>query len=639
MKNVYFVQVGVNFGRSVYLPYASGTMIASCLADPQIAAEYAFPDIIYTREKLADALKKIRDPYMVAFSCNIWNIEYSKSLAALVKQNYPSCYIAFGGHSVGTTTELLEQNADVDFLVFGEGENAFPGLLLHLCDKQINKAGSIAYRENGKIKRTGLCPPCNLSELPSPYTTGVFDKIMADNPAADFSTILETNRGCPYSCAFCDWTHGKKMRFFPEEKIKSEILWMAQHRVEFCYCVDSNFGMFQRDIDLIHYIVEVKKEYGFIKVFRTNYEKNSTDRVFEICSLLNSVGMDRGATISYQSLSPKALANIGRENLTLEHFSELLRKYNEAGIATYSELILGFPGETYESFCKGICTLLEQGQHSSLFVYLCELLPNAVMSNPAYIKKHNIRSIKVFFKNAHSTADVEEEVHEYSHLVRATDTMNEDDWVASNLFSICVQCFHSLGILRSFAIYLYYNNIADYFTFYSGLSSYLLESSGRLGELWRDIKSRYDNSLAGNWHYYDPKFGNITWTHEEGVYLEALYYWNDSIEELLPYIRRFDIPEDLFSDLFAYQCMIMKKIGDTHCKAVFKYDIPHYFENIYEKGNAVLEKKTVEFSVSPATVYSDWESYARNAVWYGRRKEANTYHKDEYTTMILPDQP
>ena len=103
--------------------------------------------------------------------------------------------------------------------------------------------------------------------------------------------------------------------------------------------------------------------------------------MFQICNTLNSVGMDRGATISYQTLSPAALKNIGRENLTLDHFSELLHKYNEAGVATYSELILGFPGETYESFCRGICTLLEQGQHSSLFVYLCELLPNAVMKS------------------------------------------------------------------------------------------------------------------------------------------------------------------------------------------------------------------------------------------------------------------
>ena len=258
MKNIYFVQVGVDFGNSVYIPYAAGAIIASCLADPKIQEEYAFPTIIYTREKLAAALAKLQAPYLVAFSCNIWNIEYNKALAKLIRKTYPDCLIVFGGHSVGNTTELLEQEAAVDILAFGEGEPVFPALLRCLSVGDLRKAPSIAFRQNGTVLRTPACCPGELATYPSPYTAGIFDKIVAERPTTDFSTILETNRGCPYSCAFCDWTHGRKMRFFPEEKIKAEILWMAQHHVEFCYCVDSNFGMFPRDLELIDFIVETK---------------------------------------------------------------------------------------------------------------------------------------------------------------------------------------------------------------------------------------------------------------------------------------------------------------------------------------------------------------------------------------------
>ena len=634
-KNIYFVQVGVDFGNSVYLPYAAGAIIASCMTDPEIMKTYAFPTIIYTREKLAQALAKLDAPYLVAFSCNIWNIEYNKALAKRVKETYPDCLVVFGGHSVGSTTDLLEQEDVIDILTFGEGEPVFPALLRQLSGGDLQQVPSIAFRKGGEVVQTQKACVGDLSSYPSPYTTGVFDRIMAERPTTDFSTILETNRGCPYSCAFCDWTHGRKMRFFPEEKIKAEILWMAQHRIEFCYCVDSNFGMFPRDLALIDFLVETKRKYGFPKIFRTNYEKNCTDRVFQICNTLNSVGMDRGATISYQTLSPEALRNIGRENLTLEHFSELLRKYNEAGVATYSELILGFPGETYESFCRGICTLLEQGQHSSLFVYLCELLPNAVMSDPDYVKRHKIRSIKVYFKNAHSKASADDEIHEYSHLVRATDTMDEDAWVAANLFSVCVQCFHSLGILRSFAIYLYREKIADYFSFYSALNAFLLASPGKLGALWREFKRRYDNSLKGNWHYYSPLFGDITWTYEEGAFLEAVYAWQETIDELLPFLRQFPIPADLFDDLFAYQTMMIKKPLDEAQEAVFQYDLPAYFEAVYEGGGAVLQKRRTRLRILPKKQYTDWETYAREAVWYGRRKEANIYHRDEYRSEPL----
>lgn len=630
MKNVYFVQVGVDFGDTMYLPYAAGSIIATCRANPEVEGEYAFPNIIYCREKLADALAKIVDPFMVAFSCNIWNIEFNKALAKLIKAKYPNCIINFGGHSVGHTTELLESETYIDILTFGEGEPTIPDLLLHLLKEDIHNVASIAYRNGTQIVKTANRPVGDLSNYPSPYTMGIFDEMIAEHPGIDFSSILETNRGCPYSCAFCDWTHGRKMRFFSMEKIKDEILWMAKHEIEFCYGVDSNFGMFDRDLEITDFLVETNKKYGFPKVFRTNYEKNSTERVFQICNTFNSVGMDRGATVSYQTLSPEALKNIGRKNLTLEHFSELMRHYKEAGIATYTELILGFPGETYESFCKGICTLLEMGQHSSLFVYLCEILPHAVMADPDYIKKHKIRTMKVYFKNAHSKANTDDEIHEYSNLVRATDTMNEAEWVASNLFSTCVQAFHALGLLRFFAVYLYYEKVADYFTFYSELSNYLLYSKGKLGELWRDFKSRYDNSLKGNWHYFDPKFGDITWTYEEGMFLQAVYAWDEAIEELLPFLRGFDIPEDIFEDLLAYQKMIIRKPFDTEKEVTFSYNLPAYFEGIFEKNVADLKPKKTHFKICKIKEFTDVSQFARQIVWYGRRKEATLYHKGEY---------
>ncbi|MBQ6021323.1 MAG: hypothetical protein IJL25_00190, partial [Clostridia bacterium] len=100
MKNVYFVQVGFGFDGSVYLPYAVGTLLANCRRYEEITREYAFPEIVFFREKLDDAMLKLRDPYLVAFSCSVWNMEYNKALAKRIKEKYPDCLINFGGHSV-----------------------------------------------------------------------------------------------------------------------------------------------------------------------------------------------------------------------------------------------------------------------------------------------------------------------------------------------------------------------------------------------------------------------------------------------------------------------------------------------------------------------------------------------------------
>ena len=407
---------------------------------------------------------------------------------------------------------------------------------------------------------------------------------------------------------------------------------MSEHKISFVWGADANFGLFSRDLEIADALVHSKEKYGYPENLRINYAKNNYKNVFNIIKKFKSCNFDKiGATLSFQSLSPIVLKNIGRTNDSLLFYQNLLAKYNKDNMRTYSELILALPGETYESFCKGICTLLEMGQHSSLFVYLCELLPHAVMANPAYIKEHKIRSIKVYFKNAHSKANTDDEIHEYSNLVRATDTMNEDEWVASNLFSTCVQAFHALGLLRYFAVYLHYENIAGYFEFYSELSNYLLNSKGRLGELWRDFKSRYDNSLKGNWHYFDEKFGDITWTYEEGMFLQAVYAWDEAIEELLPFLRRFDIPEDIFGDLLAYQKMIIRKPFDKEKEYTFSYNLPAYFEGIFEKNIADLKHEKTLFKINKVSQFTDWSQFARRIVWYGRRKESTLYHRDEYT--------
>ena len=633
MKNVYFVQVGFGFDGSVYLPCAAGALLANCLQYEEITREYAFPDIVFFREKLADALEKLKDPYLVAFSCSVWNMEYNKALAARIKEKYPDCLIAFGGHSVRTDGSLLGELPQVDLLTFGEGEEVFAQLLIGLAKGDISGVPSVAYRKNGKTVCTPRAEPCDLSRLPSPYLTGVFEPLMQKYPDLEFLSVLETNRGCPYQCAYCDWVTDKRMRFFPMERVKAEIRWLGEHKIAYCFCGDSNFGMFDRDIEIAEYLVETKREFGYPEVFRPCYEKNSADRVFRICSILNREGMDKGATLAYQTLSPVALKNIGRKNLTLEHFSGLVRRYNEAGIPAYSELILGLPGETLESFCRGVCRLLESGQHNSLNVYHCEMLPNAEMSDPAYIEKYGIQVIKVGFNHIHSAPERDEEVPEYSYLVRATASMPPEDWVRANLFSVCVQCFHALGILRFFAIYLYTERGVGYYDFYKDLLAYIMEGEGLLHDLWAQFREKYESNLSGEWNYHNPAFGHVTWFFEEGAFLEIVRDHAAAEAQLEPFLLRYGIPEPLYGELKRYQQAMLRKPFDRAHTVSFAYDFPAYFNGILSGEYGPLRKTPVTLSITPRTVYTDFFEYAKETVWYGRRRGASVYGKKEIALL------
>ena len=631
MKNVYFVQVGFEFDGSVYLPYAVGTIIAYCKENPQIKSEYAFPEIIFKREKLSSAMDKIRSPFMVAFSCSVWNMEYNKALAKRIKEKYPQCIIVFGGHSVSEDGKLLEAESYIDILMFGEGETVFSKLLLNLSKGDFKGTSDIAYRENGSIIRTERTICEDLSVLPSPYLSGIFDRIIEENKGMEFLSVLETNRGCPYSCAYCDWCAGKKMRFFPIEKVRKEIKWLSENKIAYCFCADSNFGMFDRDIEIADMLIEVKKKNGYPEVFRPCYEKNSDERVFRICSALNSVGMDKGATMAYQTLCDEALKNIGRKNLTMEHFSSLMKKYNEAGIPTYSEHILGLPGETKESFCKGMCRLLENGQHNSLSVYHCEALPNSDLTEPSYVEKHKIEIIKVAFNHIHSAAKKDEEVKEYSYLVRSTATLSREDWVYANLFSVCLQCFHSLGILRYLAMYFSETKKSTYYDFYTSLLSFIMNTGGKLNKLWTDFKVKYETSLAGDWNYYNESFGDVTWFFEEGAFIEIISNFDEYMSELTEFIDSYNLDKDFQKELLSFQKFMLRKPFETAKEASFNYDFYSFFESITKGNPATLQKKNTSLTVTPKTVYDNIASFAKETVWFGRRRGATVYSKTETT--------
>ena len=115
MKNIYFIQVGFAFDKSVYLPYATGTIVAYCKAQPDISAEYSFPEIIFRRDDIESIVSKMDNPFIAAFSTYVWNVEFNKALAKAVKEKFPGCLIVFGGHSVSDRMEFLK-NEYIDIL-------------------------------------------------------------------------------------------------------------------------------------------------------------------------------------------------------------------------------------------------------------------------------------------------------------------------------------------------------------------------------------------------------------------------------------------------------------------------------------------------------------------------------------------
>ncbi len=631
-KNVYFIQVNYLYGKTAYLPYAVGSIAAYAWQDPLVREEYACARFFFVRQRLEQLLEEMQNPAVVAFSSYIWNFEYNKALARAVRARYPNCVTVFGGHQIPfDSCALLEECPEIDFLIHEEGEQAFTDLLKALAQGgSVAEIANLSYRDAQGVSKKNPNAQMVRYDYPSPYLNGLFEDLFTQADY-EFSATLETNRGCPFHCAFCDWgTLRGKLRKFPMERVKAEIEWMAAHQIDHVYCADANFGIFPRDDEIVDLLIESKKKTGFPRKFRVCYTKNSDETVFALNQKLDVNGMSKGATLSFQSVCPEVLRHIGRENLTMERFRDLMALYNQAAIPSNSELILALPGETYASFCEGVGKLLEAGQHSSLNIYNCELLPNAKMADPAYQKEHGIRTVTTLLGRNHCDSTEEEEVAELSEIVCETASMPRADWVRANLFALAVQSFHCLGPLQCISIYLFYEKKLAFADFYERLLRWMKENPATMaGALMAEMEQRFLNILEGNgsWSYVNPMFGNIIWPFEEGVFLEVMLHFDRFYAEIKPFLEQLIPDASLLSDLLGYQQAILKLPKKQNMQYRFLYDWQRYFSGIFRHERQALAQLPNVVTIQDTQPVDTWEDYAREIVWYGRKGSKNLYTK------------
>ncbi|MGN0444385.1 MAG: B12-binding domain-containing radical SAM protein [Acutalibacteraceae bacterium] len=624
MKNIYMVQPNSQYGNSIYFPYAAGSLVAYAFKDEDVRSEYEFKGFFYKRSDIDEAVGSLESPFFIGFSCYVWNYEYNKAFAQKVKEKFPDCYIAFGGHQVNSDSEIIGSDY-VDFVTLGEGEENFRLLLLSLIKKaDFEDISNMFYKKDGEIKQTGNV----LTQIPhriSPYLEGYFDELVK-NEKLEFSAILETNRGCPNRCAFCDWGNIKaRVRLYDINIVKAEIDWMSENKIEYCYAADANFGLFPRDEEIIDYIIDKHNETGYPMKFQATYSKNNPETVFRINKKLNDAGMSKGATLSFQSMTQSVLDNIYRKNMPLESFNELMSLYSSNGIAAYSEIILGLPGESYESFRDGIEKLLESGQHMAINFFNCELLKNSIMNDPEYIKKYKIKCARTLQHQYHVIPDAKA-VKEYSDIVVSTSTMSEEMWISSNILSVFVRTYHNLGLLQAVAIYLYYEKEVKYTDFYCGLIEWSKKNNETVcGRIYSWLYGKYSEILSnkGSLTCCIDEFGELTWPLEEGSFLKIILEYNKFYEEIKPFLKLWFDDEKLFDDLMSYQRSIVKTPYSENRVLELDYDFYTFFNDIYCGRPHELETKKNKISVKPGEVSHNLEEYAVKTVWYGRKGSQN----------------
>lgn len=363
---------------------------------------------LWSEETLPDFLgsMRARPPAIFMLSSYVWNHELCLSFARQLKQISPQSLILIGGpnipRSYGQDVIFLQNNPSIDIICRGEGELTAAELLEVLADQKWPESGGVdlsavagvTWRHHGDIMRNAdRQRASDLSIFPSPYLTGEFDQWFVPKIRKDLVVILETNRGCPYGCTFCDWGAAtlQKIKKFPMDKVLDEIRYVyhGPNRVS-VFCADANFGVFDRDVEIAKYLSDFTKSRYGRSDFHATYTKNPNENLAKIVKILRSADLSKSGTISIQSRDKNVLSAIDRSNIKNEKYDLLIDLFNKEKMPLSSELIVGLPEQTYESYKNDLQFFVDRKINAQ--TYRVSIMPNAPMADPDYIRKYGIES-------------------------------------------------------------------------------------------------------------------------------------------------------------------------------------------------------------------------------------------------------
>ena len=432
-----------------WLPYASGCLISYAKRQPGINESYEFLDPLYQfRSDIANYGNELQSADILGLTNYVWNQKMNDKVAQLFKKINPHGTVVYGGPNIPENARM-KMNYDtrrpwVDVSIPGLGEIAFSEWLQ-------NKPFS-----NEKLR-----------EVPTPYSDGIFDNLLRKSNKGNFRASIETNRGCPYSCSFCDWgqmTRSKIVQFEVDD-VKRQLDWLyAQPVIEDIDIIDANYGILKRDVDIIEYLIECQhREENPINITFGGLAKNGSKHLPIILDMIARNAIPTGQIVaqqftkplhgdkrrdvkseiikrdsfassdysmiklSFQTHTPEVLKVAQRDNIKNDKLRPLIDTYRKHNQPIMSEMIIALPGETASSWLDTI-----HYNHHALDIeyikpHILFILPNTALDDPEYQKQYKIKTKKIRFGGA--VQIVNEDIPQFGRVHR--EDSNEYEIVRS----------------------------------------------------------------------------------------------------------------------------------------------------------------------------------------------------------------
>ena len=333
-----------------------------------------------------------RDPWMVGFTCYVWNIERTLWIAAELKQMRPNMRIVLGGPEVTPDNAWVLNTLNYDFAVIGEGEQTFAALLDALRVTPKPDRWSLPLATSPSLEGIpGLyVPPSSgprydpgrrpafrtplpdLNLLGSPYLTGILDA------ADEKMLLLETTRGCVFKCKFCYYpkSYDKQYHLAPDH-VRAVLRHGRDRGVREVFLLDPTLNQRRDFADFLRLLGEENPGHAFSYFGELRAEGITA----ETARLLREANFTE-VEVGLQSIDPDAMRMMDRKN-NLRAFERGVRAMRDEGIRVKVDLIVGLPGDTPESVLRSFHYLHDGDLYSDVQVFNLAILPGTAFRQEA----------------------------------------------------------------------------------------------------------------------------------------------------------------------------------------------------------------------------------------------------------------
>lgn len=283
------------------------------------------------------------EPNVVGISSMTPTIPSAFLSARVAKEASPDTKVVLGGlHATFMDEQILNEEAAVDVVVRGEGEQTMLELAQNLSDsKSLRTVDGITFRSNKHTVRTPD-RPCiqNLDELPRP----AYRYFPLDMYRLFGRRVLPvvTSRGCPFNCSFCV-TPGmfrSTFRMRSPKNVVDELEWLKDNWG--AEAISFYDDMLTFDKQRIYEICEGIKSRKIDLPWDCQSRVDTVSR--EMVFKMREAGCEE-IFFGVETGSQQILDTMGKKT-SIEQNEKAIKWAKEAGIFVAISVVIGYPGET-----------------------------------------------------------------------------------------------------------------------------------------------------------------------------------------------------------------------------------------------------------------------------------------------------